>query len=65
MKSGNLVRIKKAGIGVPADSVGLVVTCSSYNHSYGFVICEVQLCRPDNRIVRRLSVDLEAISASR
>ena len=66
MKPGDLVKITKARIGVPADSIGLII--DSFLSSAGrWLIYEIQLCGGDrnDKIVRRLAEDVEVISASR
>jgi hypothetical protein len=66
MKPGDLVKIPKARIGVPADSIGLII--DSFLSSAGrWLIYEIQLCGGERtgNTVRRLAEDLEVISASR
>jgi len=58
MKCGNLVRITKARIGVPAGSIGLIIGCGE-SKPRNFFIYEIQLTRADNRVVLRLERDLE------
>ena len=64
MKVGDLVRITKARIGVPANSLGLIVGANRSDPRHWFIY-KVQLTRADNIVVRRLGRDLEVISASR
>jgi len=66
MKVGDLVKIIKARIGVPADSVGLIID-SFLSAPRKWLIYEIQLCggKRNGKIVRRLAEDLETISASR
>jgi len=66
MKPGDLVKIKRAGIGVPTDTVGLILrTVEPRPGEYDILYHEVQLCNKKNRVIRRLERDLEVISASR
>ena len=72
MKVGDLVKTKRAGLGVPLDSVGLVLSVTigqseegMSGYSEKFVYYDVQLCNSTNRTVRRLKQDLEVISESR
>jgi len=60
MKVGDLVRITKARIGVPADSLGLIVSCAESKPRKIFIY-EIQLARADNRRVLRLPRDLEVV----
>jgi hypothetical protein len=63
MKSGDLVKIKRAGIGVPEDTLGLIIRCSptSMLTAKGLQICEVSPLGT-HRIVRRIDWDLEVIN---
>ena len=60
MQPGNLVKITRAGIGVPANSLGLIVACNRSEPRHWFIY-DIQLARPDNRVVRRLARDLEVV----
>lgn len=60
MKCGDLVRIPKARIGIPANSLGLIIGANGTSIRH-WLIYEVQLMNPDNRVVRRLGRDLEVI----
>lgn len=60
MKCGDLVRIPKARIGVPANSLGLIIGANRSEPRH-WLIYEVQLMNPDNRVVRRLGRDLEVV----
>ncbi len=71
MKSGDLVKIKRAGIGVPEDTLGLIIRCSptSLQPAKGpraVRLFEVQICDVSplgtHRIVRRIGRDLEVIN---
>jgi len=66
MKPGDLVKIIKARIGVPADSIGLII--DSFLSSAGrWLIYEIQLCggKCNGKTVRRLAEDLEVVNANR
>lgn len=58
MKCGDLVRIPKARIGVPANSLGLIVGANRSDPRHWYIY-EVQLVHDGNRVVRRLARDLE------
>ena len=60
MQVGDLVRIPKARIGVPANSLGLIIACGT-NPAKNLFIYEVQLVQSDNRVARRLERDLEVV----
>ena len=60
MKCGDLVRIPKARIGVPANSLGLIVGARRSKPRRWFIY-EIQLVHADNRVVRRIARDLEAV----
>ena len=60
MKCGDLVRIPKARIGVPANSLGLIVAALRSEPRHWFIY-EIQLIDTDNRVVRRLARDLEVV----
>ena len=62
MKVGNLVKITRAGIGVPIDMVGLIINTVATGPDQRYDYHEVQLCSSKNRVVRRLERDLEVIS---
>ena len=76
MKVGDLVTIKRAGIGVPEDTLGLIIRCSSTSFegpedapnrsASGISIFEVQICDVSplgtHRIVRRIGRDLEVVN---
>ena len=65
MQAGDLVKITRAGIGVPKGMVGLILkTVEPRPNEYDILYHEIQLCN-ENRVVRRLERDLEVISASR
>ena len=64
MKPGNLVRTIRAGIGIPAGTLGLIV--ESLNVSDGIHIQVVKLLSSPPRCDRRyLPRDLEVINESR
>ena len=60
MKCGDLVRIPKARIGVPANSLGLIVAANRSEPRH-WLIYDIQLMNTDNRVVRRLGRDLEVV----
>ena len=62
MKPGNLVKITRAGIGVPIDTIGFILNTVATGP--GTKYHEVHLC-DTNRVVRRLERDLEVVNASR
>jgi len=65
MQAGDLVKITRAGIGVPKGMAGLILkTVEPRPNEYDILYHEIQLCN-ENRVVRRLERDLEVISASR
>ena len=67
MQPGELVRIKRASIGVPAGSIGLITKVLHSEETYG--IYAVHMAgggdRTRAKIVRRLGADLEVISGNR
>ena len=67
MQPGELVRIKRASIGAPAGSIGLITEVLAVNASGG--IYAVHMVGDGDRtrakIVRRLGIDLEVISGNR
>ena len=63
MKVGDLVRITKARNGVPANSLGLIVSCGA-SRPRNWFIYNIQLAGPDSRVVRRLSRDLEVVKCT-
>ena len=65
MKPGNLVRITRAGIGVPTDTVGLILSTVATGPDQRYDYHEVQLCNSKNRVIRRLERDLEVVNESR
>ena len=65
MKPGNLVKMTRAGIGVPVDTVGLILNTVATGPDQRYDYHEVQLCNSENRAIRRLERDLEVINASR
>jgi len=62
MQVGDLVKITRASIGVPPDTIALILERRST--SDGIAMCVVQLCNAA-RQRRYLLRDLELISASR
>ena len=65
MKAGDLVKITRAGVGVPTDTVGLILRTVATGPDQRYDYHEVQLCNSKSRVVRRLERDLEVVSASR
>ena len=67
MKPGDLVRITRAGIGVPRDTVGLILDTVEPRSEelYDLEFHVIQLCNRKSRVIRRLERDLEVINASR
>jgi len=62
MQPGNLVKITRAGVGVPKGTVGLILSTVATGPDQRYDYHEVQLCSRKNRVVRRLERDLEVIS---
>ena len=60
MQAGDLVRIPKARIGTPANSLGLIVAANRSEPRH-WLIYDIQLVRPDSRVVKRLARDLEVV----
>ena len=65
MQSGDLVKITRAGVGVPVDTIGLILQTLATGPDVRYDYYQVQLCNSARRVVRRLERDLEVISASR
>ena len=65
MQAGDLVKITRAGVGVPKDTVGLILRTVATGPNQRYDYHEVQLCNSKNRVIRRLERDLEVINASR
>ena len=74
MKAGDLVRIKRASIGIPMDTLGLVTAKKKhfdrppdegYNRHENEAIWEVQMLGTKPHARRYMSRDLEVINASR
>jgi len=65
LKPGDLVKITRAGIGVPKDTVGLILQTLATGPDQRYDYYQVQLCNGESRVVRRLERDLEVINASR
>ena len=65
MKAGELVRIKRASIGAPAGSIGLITEVLALNASGGIYAIHMVGGGDKTRakVVRRLGADLEVISA--
>lgn len=65
MKVGDLVKIKRAGIGVPEDTLGLIIRCRPAWHDR-IDLFEVQIYDVSplgtHRIVRRIGRDLEVVN---
>ena len=65
MKAGNLVKITRAGVGVPIGTIGLILQTLATGPNQRYDYYQVQLCNSEGRVVRRMRRDLEVISASR
>ena len=65
MKPGDLVKTTRARIGVPADTIGLILQTLATGPNQRYDYYQVQLCNSEGRVVRRMRRDLEVISASR
>jgi hypothetical protein len=69
MKVGDLVKIKRARIGAPSNTIGLITECNThYDDDMHMPIFIVQLTEHPKygaRIIRSLSRDLEVISEDR
>ena len=66
MKPGNLVRINRAAIGIPAGRIALVLRKVKKRGNADYEIWELQLMSGEGRAyVKYLGVDLEVISESR
>ena len=59
IRIGDLVRLTRAGIGVPRDSIALVTSISVNRSNSALNTYWVQLCNGTNRTIRRLKQDLE------
>lgn len=62
MKAGQLVKTKRASIGAPAGSVGLITKVLHSEETFGIYAVSIIGARQGLREVRRLGADLEAIS---
>ena len=65
LKPGDLVKITRAGVGVPKDTIGLILSTVATGPHQPYDYHEVQLCNSKSRVIRRLERDLEVINASR
>ena len=67
MKPGDLVKITRAGLGVPTDTIGLILDTVEPRSEelYDLEFHVIQLCNSKGRVIRRLERDLEVINASR
>jgi len=67
MKVGDLVKMTKARIGVPINTVGLITECHFVSDSYQVFIIQLTKEHPEygTRTIRRVSCDMEVISESR
>ena len=65
MQPGNLVKITRAGVGVPTDTIGLILQTLATGPDPRYDYYQVQLCNSESRVVRRLERDLEVINANR
>ena len=75
MKAGDLVRVKRASLGIPMDTLGLLtakrdlfedIPPADYSReNFGVAIWEVQMLGVESHTRRYMSRDLEVINASR
>ena len=69
MQPGDLVKIKRARLGAPANTIGLITECHTpYDDDMNVPIFTVQLTEHPEygiRIIRSRARDLEVISESR
>ena len=65
MQVGDLVKIMRASIGVPVNTVGLILRTLATGPDQRYDYYQVQLCNSESRVVRRLRRDLEVVNASR
>ena len=76
MQAGDLVRITRRSIGVPKDSIGLVLSCATHGNEHYDLNTRTLYCGQESctwtvmingrRHPRRyLEMDLEVVSASR
>ena len=67
MQPGELVRIKRASIGAPAGSIGLITEVLALNASGGIYAIHMVGGGDKTRakVVRRLGADLEVVSGNR
>ena len=65
MQPGNLVKITRAGVGVPINTIGLILQTLATGPDQRYDYYQVQLCNGESRVIRRLEKDLEVINASR
>jgi len=63
MKVGDLVKMTKARIGVPRDSIGLITDCHVIAASYRVFLVQLTKEHPKygTRTIRSLARDMEAI----
>ena len=61
MQPGDLVKITRPGIGVPKETVGLILKTLATGPDQRYDYYQVQLCN-ENRVIRRLERDLEVVS---
>jgi len=63
MQPGDLVKITRPGIGVPTDTVGLILkTVEPRPNEYDILYHEIRLCNSKARLIRRLERDLEVVN---
>ena len=63
MKAGQMVKVKRASVGEPAGSVGLITKVLHSEETFGIYAVSIIGARQGLREVRRLGADLEIISA--
>ena len=61
MQPGDLVKITRPGIGVPIDTIGLILRILATGPDQRYDYYQVQLCN-EGRAIRRLERDLEVVS---
>ncbi len=64
MKAGDLVKIPRASIGIPADSMALIVARGGHLGSDGTSIWKVHLIDRPQHVRRFLQGDLELVASS-
>jgi hypothetical protein len=60
VQPGDLVKVTRASIGVPINTLGLILAAHEGLNDY--MVYDIQLCSTKRRRIIRLSQDLEVIS---